>query len=60
METFVVAYSLVWLAVFFYVVRLDVRQRRMSRRLEELHEQGTRPTSSPQPLKEILRLWNAR
>ena len=28
METFVVAYSLVWLAVFLYVVRLDVRHRR--------------------------------
>jgi CcmD family protein len=49
METFVVAYSLVWLAVFLYVVRLDVRQRRMSRRLEELEARWEEPRASPQP-----------
>ncbi len=43
METFVVAYSLVWLAVFLYVVRLNVGNRRMSRRLEELEARLEEP-----------------
>jgi CcmD family protein len=32
----VVAYLIVWLAIFFYVVRLNFEQRRLSRRLETL------------------------
>ena len=49
METFVVAYSLVWLAVFLYVVRLDVRQRRLSQRLEELETRWEEPRPDQQP-----------
>ena len=50
METFVVAYSLVWLTVFLYVVRLDLRDRRLSRRLEELEArwEEQRPNREPQ------------
>lgn len=49
METFVVAYLLVWLAVFLYVVRLNVRHRRLSRRLEELETRLEEPQASRQP-----------
>jgi CcmD family protein len=49
METFVVAYLLVWLAVFLYVVRLDVRQRRISRKLEELEARLEEPRPNRQP-----------
>jgi CcmD family protein len=49
METFVVAYSLVWLAVFLYVVRLDVRQRGMSHRLEDLETRWEERRTSSQP-----------
>ena len=49
METFVVAYSLVWLAVFLYVARLDVHQRRISQRLEELETRWEEPQANRQP-----------
>jgi CcmD family protein len=32
----VTAYLIVWMAIFFYVVRLNFEQRRLSRRLETL------------------------
>ncbi len=49
METFVVAYLLVWLAVFLYVVRLDVRHRRISRKLEELEARLEEPRPNQEP-----------
>ena len=36
MTAFVVAYSIVWLAVFGYLLRFDARQRQLSKTLESL------------------------
>jgi CcmD family protein len=38
MTMLVIAYILVWLAIFLYVARLHVEQRRLSRELEKLQE----------------------
>ena len=39
MKMLVFAYIIVWLAVFLYVARLHVEQRRLSRGLERLKSQ---------------------
>ena len=39
MDTFIVAYSVVWLAVALYVYRLGARQRRLEEDLQRLRLQ---------------------
>jgi CcmD family protein len=43
METFFVAYTIVWLAVLGFVLRLGVRQRRLTRALESLEARMEAP-----------------
>ena len=45
METFVVAYSVVWLALVFYVARLGMRQRQLIRAVNALQSQIEGPLS---------------
>ena len=43
----VIAYAIVWLAIFLYVARLNREQRRLSRELENLRSKCQERTSNP-------------
>ena len=47
MGSFVITYSLVWLAVVFYVARLGHRQRQLQRDLNALRSRRQMPNQLP-------------
>ena len=47
MDTFIVAYSLVWSGLGLYVLRLRAEQRRLGRRLDALAAAPGRPDLDP-------------
>ena len=51
----VIAYAIVWLAIFSYVARLSREQRRLSRELENLRSKCQERTANP-PRTESLPL----